>query len=399
VFNTPALLDSKDNYMNATTVSDATSKLPAAVKERFSTRVIWPRINGIASRIGIGALIIAACVTGVIFGERYWSIGRFVQSTDDAYVQADSPTIAPKVSGYVAGILVNDNQTVKAGQVLALIDDRDLRTALDEANASVSAAAASVANLSAQLAAQDSTINQAEANAAAARTALGLAARNEARRREMANVGYGSLEQSDDASADRLEKSALLRRETAAVMTAHRQIEVLKAQKNLAEAELARAQALQHQAELNVSYATIRAPIDGSVAARSIRVGQYVQAGTQLMALVPLTETYVIANFKETQLTHMRAGQIAWIKVDAFPNDDLAAHIESLAPASGMEFSLLPPDNATGNFTKIVQRVPVKIAIDSGRVAGSLLRPGMSVDVSVDTKEGKAGGRQLASRG
>jgi membrane fusion protein, multidrug efflux system len=322
-----------------------------------------------------------------------------MQSTDDAYVQADSSTIAPKVSGYVAGIFVNDNQMVKAGQVLALIDDGDLRTALDEANAAVSAAAASVANLSAQLAAQDSTINQAEANASAAKTALGLAARNEARRREMANVGYGSLEQSDDASADRLEKSALLRREAAAVMTAHWQIEVLKAQKNLAEAELARAQALRHQAELNVSYATIRAPIDGSVAARSIRVGQYVQAGTQLMALVPLTETYVVANFKETQLTHMRAGQIAWIKVDAFPNDDLAAHIESLAPASGMEFSLLPPDNATGNFTKIVQRVPVKIAIDGGRLAGSLLRPGMSVNVSVDTKEGKAGGRQLASRG
>ena len=128
--------------MNATTISAATSKLPAAVKERFRIRVIWPRINRLASRIGIGALIVAACATGAIFGERYWSIGRFMQSTDDAYVQADSSTIAPKVSGYVAGILVNDNQAVKAGQVLALIDDRDLRTALDEANASVSAAAA-----------------------------------------------------------------------------------------------------------------------------------------------------------------------------------------------------------------------------------------------------------------
>jgi len=215
----------------------------------------------------------------------------------------------------------------------------------------------------------------------------------------MAEVGYGSIEQADDASADYLEKAALLKREAAADLAARQQIEVLKTQRDLVEAELARAKALRHQAELNLSYATLRAPIDGTVAARSIRVGQYVQAGTQLMALVPLTETYVVANFKETQLTHMRAGQLVRIKVDAFPKDDIAAHIESLAPASGMEFSLLPPDNATGNFTKIVQRVPVKIAIDSRSSAGSLLRPGMSVDVDVDTKESTTSGRQLAARG
>jgi len=385
--------------MNATTIPTPTAESPTADKERSGIRVMWPRIRSLASRIGIGALIIIVCATGAIFGERYWTIGRFMESTDDAYVQADSSTIAPKVSGYVAAILIDDNQTVKAGQVLARIDDRDLRTALDEANAAASAAAASVANLSARLAAQDSTINQAAANASVARTALGLAARNDARRREMAKVGYGSLEQADDASADYLEKAALLKREAAADLTARQQIEVLKTQRDLAEAELARAQALRRQAELNVSYATIRAPIGGTVAARSVRIGQYVQAGTQLMALVPLTETYVIANFKETQLTHMRAGQPVRIKVDAFPKDDLAAHIESLAPASGMEFSLLPPDNATGNFTKIVQRVPVKIAIDSKPLAGSLLRPGMSVDVAIDTKERNSNGRQLASRG
>ena len=386
--------------MNATTISTPTSESPTAVKkERSDVHAGWPRIRGLASRIGIVVLIVIVCAAGVVFAERYWSVGRFIQSTDDAYVQADSSTIAPKVSGYVATILVNDNQTIKAGQVLARIDDSDFRTALDEANAAASAAAASVANLSARLAAQDSTINQAAANASVARTALGLAQRNDARRREMAEVGYGSIEQADDASADYLEKAALLKREAAADLAARQQIEVLKTQRDLVEAELARAKALRHQAELNLSYATLRAPIDGTVAARSIRVGQYVQAGTQLMALVPLTETYVVANFKETQLTHMRAGQLVRIKVDAFPKDDIAAHIDSLAPASGMEFSLLPPDNATGNFTKIVQRVPVKIAIDSRSSAGSLLRPGMSVDVDVDTKESTTSGRQLAARG
>jgi membrane fusion protein, multidrug efflux system len=202
----------------------------------------------------------------------------------------------------------------------------------------------------------------------------------------MAKVGYGSDEQSDDASADSVEKASLVAREEAAAATARRQVEVLTAQKALAEAQIARALALDLQAALNLSYATIRAPIDGPVGARSIRVGQYVQVGRQLMELVPLTRTYVVANFKETQLTHMRAGQRARIAVDAFPQNELEAQVASLAPASGLEFSLLPPDNATGNFAKIVQRVPVKLLIDNdGQLLGRL-RPGMSVTVSIDAK-------------
>jgi membrane fusion protein (multidrug efflux system) len=336
--------------------------------------------------LGIASLILAALAAGVTFGHRYWTVGRFLESTDDAYIQADSSTIAPKVSGYVASVMVDDNQPVKAGQILARIDSRDLQTAFDEADANVVAAQASIVNLTAQLAVQQSLIKQADANVSVAKTARALAKRNEARRLEMAKVGYGSDEQSDDASADSVEKASLVAREEAAAATARDQVEVLSAQKALAEAELARAIALRHQASLNLSYATIRAPIDGTVGARSIRVGQYVQVGTQLMELVPLTRTYVIANYKETQLTDMRAGQRAWITVDTFPQDKLAARVESLAPASGLEFSLLPPDNATGNFTKIVQRVPVKLLIDNdGQLLGRL-RPGMSVTVRVDTK-------------
>jgi membrane fusion protein, multidrug efflux system len=358
----------------------------AALREPAAAPDLGPRLKIFATRLGIGTLILAALATGLTFGHRYWTIGRFLVSTDDAYVQADSSTIAPKVSGYVASVLVDDNQPVKAGQILARIDSRDLQTALDEADANVVAANASIVDLTAQLAVQQSLIKQADANVSVAKTARALAKRNEERRREMAKVGYGSDEQSDDASADFVEKASLVAREEAAAATARRQVDVLNAQKALAEAQLAHADALRHQAALNLSYATIRAPIDGTVGARSIRVGQYVQAGTQLMELVPLSETYVVANFKETQLTHMQAGQSAWITVDTFPKDKLAARVDSLAPASGLEFSLLPPDNATGNFTKIVQRVPVKLLIDTdGQLLGRL-RPGMSVTVRVDTK-------------
>jgi membrane fusion protein, multidrug efflux system len=374
--------------MNATSPSiDSNLSVPgAAAKERAAHWNLQPRIKIVATRLGVGAFVLAVLAAGVIFGHRYWTVGRFLVSTDDAYVQADSSTIAPKVSGYVASVLVDDNQSVKAGQILARIDSRDLQTALDEADANVVAAQASIVNLSAQVAVQQSLIKQADANVMVAKTARALAKRNEERRVEMAKVGYGSDEQSDDASADSVEKASLVAREEAAAATARKQVEVLSAQTALAEAQLASALALRHQAALNLSYATIRAPIDGTVGARSIRVGQYVQAGTQLMELVPLSQTYVVANFKETQLTHMFAGQRARIAVDAFPHNELAARVGSLAPASGLEFSLLPPDNATGNFTKIVQRVPVKLLIDNdGRLLGRL-RPGMSVTVSVDTK-------------
>jgi membrane fusion protein, multidrug efflux system len=338
-------------------------------------------------RSGVVLLILFAIAISARLAEHYWTIGRFIESTDDAYVKADSSTVAPKISGYVATISVDDNQTIKAGQILARIDDRDARTALDESSANVGAAMASVANLDAQLSAQQSVIRQAQANVSVARTALALSKRNDERRREMAKVGYGSTEQSDDASADYAEKSSLLTREEATVTTAQRQVDVLNSQKDLAVAQLARAQALRRQAELNLSYTTIRAPIDGTVGARTIRVGQYVQAGTQLMEIVPLTRTYVVANFKETQLTHMHEGQKVWVAVDAFPHNDLPGRVESLAPASGLEFSLLPPDNATGNFTKIVQRVPIKIVLDQGESLAGRLRPGMSVKVSIDTKE------------
>jgi membrane fusion protein (multidrug efflux system) len=326
------------------------------------------------------------CVALGTWGVRYWSVGRFIESTDDAYVEADSTTVAPKVSGYIAQVLVEDNQPVKSGQVLARIDDRDLETALRAANANLAAASAVVASLAEQLTAQDYAIREAQADLQVAQTAAALAQRNDGRRREMAQVGFGSDEQSDEADTDFRGKSAGVARAQAALASARQQVEVLQSQRQLAEAQRLRAVANQHQAELNLSYATIRAAIDGTVGARTLRVGQFVQAGTQLMEIGPLRDTYVVANFKETQLTRMHPGQAVRLSVDAFPGERLAGHVDSLAPASGLEFALLPPDNATGNFTKIVQRIPIKVVFDDPRQLAGRLRPGMSVDVAVDTR-------------
>jgi membrane fusion protein (multidrug efflux system) len=261
---------------------------------------------------------------------------------------------------------------------------------LHEADANLAAATAAINNLSAQLTAQQARIRESGADLQVAQTAAELARHNDARRREMAKIGYGSEEQSDDAATDLREKIASVAHAQAALAGSREQINVLLSQRDLAEAQRQRALATRQQAELNLNYTVVRAAIDGTVGARTVRVGQFVHAGTELMEIVPLQKTYIVANFKETQLRNMRDGQIALIRVDAFPGEGLTARVESLAPASGLEFSLLPPDNATGNFTKIVQRVPVKLVFEGEAKLDGRLRPGMSVDVAVNTREAVA---------
>ncbi len=337
----------------------------------------------------LGVVVTAAILAAIDFGYHYITVGQYVESTDDAYVKADSTIVAPKVSGYIAELLVDDNQAVKAGQVVARIDDRDYRTALDQARANLAAAEATIGQIDAQLKAQASVIDQAEASAVSARAELDQARRNDTRYAKMATVGYGSEQQAEQASTDRLDKDAVLRRQIAAVSTARQQVDILNAQRVLAVADRDRAKAQVEQAELNLSYTIITAPIDGTVGARSVRVGQYVQAGTQLLALVPLNQVYVVANFKETQVGFMKNGQPVEIEIDSLHGTRFKGHIDSLSPASGLEFSLLPPDNATGNFTKIVQRIPVKIRIDDFAGHAGELRPGMSIEADVDTKSAK----------
>ncbi|ANM09709.1 MULTISPECIES: HlyD family secretion protein [unclassified Rhizobium] len=336
-------------------------------------------------RAVIAAALLAGAAFAGDFGHRYWTVGRFIESTDDAYVKADYTTVAPKVAGYITQVLVNDNDQVKSGHVLARIDDRDFQAALSQARADVKAAEAAITNIDAQISLQQSVIGQAKATIDASQASLDFAVSDAARSARLITSGAGTQSRAEQSQSARDQAVAAVERDRAALVAAENKVPVLRSQREQAVAERDRAAAAAHQAELNLSYTDIVAAVDGTVGARSIRVGQYVTSGTQLMAVVPLHAVYVVANFKETQLTHVRPGQPVEIKVDSFPDIAIKGHVDSVSPASGLEFSLLPPDNATGNFTKIVQRIPVKIVIDDEALSG-LLRSGMSVEPEVDTK-------------
>jgi membrane fusion protein (multidrug efflux system) len=331
------------------------------------------------------------------FGYGYLATGRYLESTDDAYVKADSTIISPKVSGYIAEVLVGDNQPVRAGQLLARIDDRDFKTALDQAHADVDASQAAVRNLEAQIALQQPVIEQGTADVAAAEATLKFAQEEQARYDGLMKTGSGTVQRAQQTDAALREKIAQLQHGKSGLLAAQKKVDVLTTELAKASAQLDRARAVEQQMALNLSYTRITAPVDGTVGARSLRVGQFVQAGTQLMAVVPLDAVYVVANFKETQLTNVRAGQPVEIRIDSFRQVKLKGHVDSLSPASGLEFALLPPDNATGNFTKIVQRVPVKIALDDHSLTG-LLRPGMSAEPTIDTRATVLAERKAASR-
>jgi membrane fusion protein, multidrug efflux system len=370
---------------NASYVSETTSKISLRPSRRAIKRA------ALALAVGLG-------VAGAAdLGYDYLTTGRYLESTDDAYVKADSTIISPKISGYIAQVLVGDNEKVKAGQLLARIDDRDFRTALNQAHADVAASEAAVRNLDAQIELQQPVIQQQAAEVDGAEANLKFAQQERARYDELMKTGSGTVQRAQQTDAALRASDAQLQQGKAALIAANKKIEVLATQRAQAVAQLDHARAVEAQATLNLSYTHIRAPVEGTVGARSLRVGQFVQAGTQLMAVVPLDAVYVVANFKETQLTHVRNGQPVNVRIDSFHSRRLKGHVDSLSPASGLEFALLPPDNATGNFTKIVQRVPVKIVLDDQSLNG-LLRPGMSAEPTVNTKATVIAEREAAKQ-
>ena len=329
--------------------------------------------------------VVAALAGAVWYGWDYWTVGQYLVSTDDAYVQADNTTVAPKISGYLHEVLVGDNQRVRAGQVLARIDARDFRVALDQAKADVAAARAAITSKQAQLGVQQTVIDAAKATVEVDQATAKFAAQENKRYTDLATTGYGSVQNAQQAQSRIAGAQAAIARDTANLASAVKQVDLLKAEIVQANATLARAEAVQSQAELNLEYTSIVAPIDGVVGNRTLRTGQFVQAGTQLMSVVPVSGVYVVANYKETQLTGVREGQAVDIAVDMFPGQIVHGHVDSIAPASGQEFALLPPDNATGNFTKVVQRIPVRIALNRDNSVPIELRPGMSVIATIDT--------------
>lgn len=362
-------------------IQDAEQNRPTSHGLSPARQMNWRRILLITGAV---ALIIGIA----IYGGYWWKDGRFLVSTDDAYVDADSVIISPKISGYISEVAVEDNQPVLAGQVLARIDDRDYQTALASAQAAVAAERAAIDDLTQQIGKQQLSVAQAQATVAADQAAVTFASQDYRRYETLSRNGAGTVQSAQQATSVILQDQAALNRDTAAVAAARKQIGVLGAQLEQARAVSHQQQAASRQAELNLSYTTITTPIDGTVGVRTVRIGQYVQTGTQLMAVVPLQAVYITANFKETQLTNVQAGQKVTINVDTFPDRVVHGVVDSIAPASGEEFALLPPDNATGNFTKIVQRVPVKIRIDPDDKLLGRLRPGMSVEPVIDTRPG-----------
>ena len=325
---------------------------------------------------------------GVILAVAIWACVRLFadsnsETTNDAYVTADFTLVAPRVAGQLSEVLVEDNQQVKAGQLMVRIDDRDFKAALMSAEADVTAEKASVANYEAEIARQPSLVDQARATLKSDGASIEFARANASRYQNLSEAGAGTTQEQQHASSTLAEQLAQQAHDRAALTSTEQNLNVLNTQRAKAAGALARAQAALEQAKLNLSYTEIHAPVDGKVGRRSARVGAFVTTGAPLLAIVPLSQAYVVANFQENQLTNMRPGQAVRIKVDTFPGVVIRGHVDSLAPATGLSFAPIEPDNATGNFTKVVQRVPVKITIDRGQQATSRLSVGLSVETEV----------------
>jgi membrane fusion protein, multidrug efflux system len=361
------------------------------VLERQGTAVI-PRDLAPApvktARLSRKNLLLAAAALAVVlgaswYGYDWWTIGRFLESTDDAYVGGDITVIAPQVSGFITKLAIADNQTVKAGQLLLQIDDRDYRAALAKADAAVALQQASLANIAATRRLQESTIAQAQADLITTNAETIRTKEDTERYRSLSQDKWASLQRYQQANAAYTEAVGADAKARAGLEAARRRLDVIDTETQQAQASLAAAIADRDTAQLKLGYTSLRSPVDGVVGNRSAQLGAFAAIGAQLLAVIPAHDLWVDANFKESQLARMKAGQPVNITADVLPGEVFHGHVVSLAPATGAEFSVLPAENATGNFTKIVQRVPVRIRLDDGASELGRLRPGLSVTASV----------------
>ncbi len=348
-----------------------------------SVREPWHRKHRRALIGGVIALVLVAAGGGFV---DYWTVGRFRESTNNAYLRADAVVISPKIGGYVTEVAVGDNQAVGAGQMLIRIDPTQYQAARDMAAAELAQRQADLVRFRADAARQEAARTEAVAQVSVAEAAARFASTDAARRVHLAEIGADAIRFSDEAVSNRDKTAGQLTAAKAAVDVATRQLDSLNAQIGQGEAALKAAEAKLRSAESDLEGVAIVAPVAGQVGDRTVRVGQYVQPGTRLMTVVPVKDVYLVANFKETQVRRMRPGQPVEISVDALPGVEVSGTVDSLAPGTGSEFALLPPENATGNFTKIVQRVPVRIRIAADAAIRDVLRPGLSVEAEVDTK-------------
>jgi membrane fusion protein (multidrug efflux system) len=361
--------------MSEIALERATATLPARTLPMRSLK--WALTAGLAGLLVLGA---------ARYAHEWWSVGRFLETTDDAYVGGNVTPISPHVAGFVAQILVADNDHVSAGQMLIKLDDRDFRAAVDRATAIVAQRQATLASLTARELLQQSTIRAAEADVDAKAAEAVFTREEDARYRQLAQTSAGSQQNAQKALAsDAVARSAVLSSK-AALDAARQQLGVIDAQIAEARAAVAEAEADLRTAELNLGYTEIRSPIEGYIGNRAAQAGAYVAGGAYLVTVIPAHELWVDANFKEDQLRHMSPGQEATVSADTLPDHAFRGRVLSLSPGTGAIFSVIPPENATGNFTKIVQRVPVRIELDTSDPELRALRPGLSTTVSVDTR-------------
>lgn len=356
----------------------------AAAPEKKQTAFQNPKVRK-GLLIGLVVLIIVCIVLFV----KYETVGKYMQDTDDAYVQADAVTISPKISGYVEEVLIQDNQLVKKGDPLLRIDPRDYRAQAQQAQAQIDMAKANVNAVRAQMGEQQAAVQQAQAQLSKARADLSFARSEVARYEPLVATGAEPRQILNQRRNQMDQAQAAVSNAAAGLEAAKRRLVTLNAQIAQAQAQGEANVAQLDEAEVNVNSTVLTSSIDGRVGNRTVRVGQFVQPGLRLMSIVPSSKLYITANFKETQVALMRPGQTATIEVDALNGIELHGKVASFSPGTGAEFSLLPPENATGNFTKIVQRIPVRIAIDASPETQKLLIPGMSVTVTVDTRSAK----------
>ncbi|MCE9648615.1 MAG: HlyD family secretion protein [Parvibaculum sp.] len=335
--------------------------------------------------IGLGGLFLLA---GLVYAVLWLTHYRYIQTTDNAYVESDISVISPKVTGYLATVNIVENAYVHKDDVLATIAPRDFEIALAQAAAKLESQKAAIGTIVEQIAAAEASAESARATITSADAQARRARADYARYTQLAKESFASKQKLESARADTQSAAATLKSAEANSNSAIAQIAVLRAQKVEAEAALKQAEAAVDQARRDLDYTVIRAPVDGVVGNKHLDIGQLVQPGAQLASLVALPHVYIEANFKETQIENIRVGQTATIVSDAYPGTEIEGTVESFSPASGQVFSLLPAENATGNFTKVVQRVPVRIAVPDENALRGLLRPGLSVYVSVDTRSG-----------
>jgi membrane fusion protein (multidrug efflux system) len=370
-----------DPVASGTLTRDVTAAAPPKQGKRSVSRKPLA-VLGFGILLGLGA---------AWYGMTWWTVGRFIEVTDDAYVGDDVTTIAPHVAGFVQQILVTDNQFVKPGQVLIRLDARDVQAKVEHAQAVLAERQASLANLQAQYKLQQSVFRQSQAELAADRASDVFAGQDAARYQSLAANEAGSRQDAQRAFTSVQRAADAVAAADARLAAAGEQFDVLDTQIIGAKARIAQAQADLKTAQLNIGYTDIRSPVAGYVGDRSAEVGAYVAVGADLLSIVPANGLWIDANFKEDQIARMRPGDAATVIADVLPGQVITGHVLSLAPATGAVFSVIPPENATGNFTKIVQRLPVRIVLDGNAATLGLLRPGLSATVSVHT-QGEPGG-------